>query len=358
MVFTLAFGGLGYGVGNLIGRLAKGKLELGADPVWLWATPLLMLGVILLHEGGHAVAGWLVGFRLHMLTAGPLRWDRQGGKMKLGFNRQLGLWGGICASVADPEVPPGLKHLRQRTLWMVLGGPLASVLGTLVGLGLAWWLGPGPQRLLLGLFGLTNGAIALATAIPQCMGGFVSDGKRVLDLMKEGPAADRFCAVATLGSLSQKVRPRDWPREVVEMATAWEDDSYDGITAAFLRYSFHLDRREIAEARVWLEKMLAKVEEWPGSFQPIVYSSAAYFYAMEEPDAEKAESYHAKSCKSAIIPAEGKVLNEAALAVLRGERETVKAALEKGRRLAASQTGSVGEAMRETLELIEARASR
>jgi hypothetical protein len=125
-----------------------------------------------------------------------------------------------------------------------------------------------------------------------------------------------------------------------------------------LRYGYHADRRELEEAKVWLELMLKNVESWPEAFQPIVYSSAAYHYAIEEPNVELAEKYFALSNSSPVIPPEAKALNEAALALVRGDSKVAREAADRGRQIAARKNGTASEALLEHFDLIEARAAR
>src|SRR5262245_21954437 len=50
---------------------------------------LLWLPVVAVHEGGHLLAGWAVGFRFRVLTVGPLRIAREGGRLRLSLFRGL-----------------------------------------------------------------------------------------------------------------------------------------------------------------------------------------------------------------------------------------------------------------------------
>ncbi len=361
-IFFAIFAGMGFVLGGLIGRMAKGKLNLGADPLWLLATPLVLLAVLFWHEAGHALGGRLVGFRLHLLAAGPMRLDRTPQGWRLSFNRNLGLWGGVAASGPDADLAPGLAQpglvqLPRRMLTMVAGGPVASLAGAVLALLLAWAMGPGPARLLAGVFGVFSFLIAIATAMPQSFGGFKSDGQRVLELLRGGADAQRWCALATLSALALKERPRDWPKEIVELSTRDSDDSYDGISALWLRHSWHLDRGEKAEAGEWLERALEVVECWPAAARPLIYSSATYFYAMESGDPIKAQRYLELARKSGFLPPEGKALAEAAAAVANGRSDEAKAAAQRGKALARHHAGGAGEAMREYFALIEARAN-
>jgi hypothetical protein len=65
---------LGFAFGSVLGRMLKYQ-KTGYDlDAWLIVLfPALMLTGILWHELGHAFGGWLAGFQLRLLAAGPLR---------------------------------------------------------------------------------------------------------------------------------------------------------------------------------------------------------------------------------------------------------------------------------------------
>lgn len=352
-LFFLLFAAGGFGVGALIGRSSD---SIEADAVWLSVLPLVIFLVLLWHELGHIWGGGLAGFRFHMLAVGPLRIDARPEGWKWSWNRSAALWGGVAATTPEEGRGPGLQNLAPRMMQMVAGGPLASLVGALGALLVAYLAGPGPVQLVAGMFGLMSGAITIATAIPQCMGQFKSDGQRILELWRGGREAERWCALSALSSLATKYRPREWPQALVEEATAWVDDSYDGVSGAWLRHTWHLDRRELAAAREWLEVAVAKVEHWPPPARGLVHASAAYFYAMEEDNREQARRHWELAQGHGFLAPEGKALAEAAVAYVNGEKDKAKQAAAKGRELAGKQAGSAGEAMREYFALIEARA--
>lgn len=354
----MVFLGAGFGLGWLLGGMLKGKIPIGAGPEWLWSVPVIIFTVLLWHELGHVMGGAIAGFRFHMLAVGPLRIDRRPEGFQMSFNRSPGLWGGVAATAPDPDAPPGLRDLPRRMLIMTAGGPVASILGALAGLAIAWFGGPGPGRLLAGVFGLMSGAIALATMIPQSFGQFKSDGQRVLESWRGGAAAERWSALAALSALATKYRPREWPAEIVLKSTELEDSTYDGVSAVWLRHSWHLDRREHSEAEHWLSKALEKVESWPDAARPLIYANAAYFYSMEAPDAERARRYMDLTGTAGFLPPEGKTLAEAAFACVSGEAAKARELARRGIEMARRHPGSAGEAMREYFALIEARAAQ
>jgi hypothetical protein len=357
-VFSLALGGvIGYG----IGALAKGKVgDLGVS---LPAGVVLLLSafflVILAHEVGHLVAGMLFGGEFKLLVVGPLRVDRDEAGVHWKWNREIGMVGGLAAVTPARRAQKDLGELRRAMLAFAAGGPAASVLGMAALVPAAWLLPEyAHMALLLGGFGLFSGLIALGTLIPMEAGGFQSDGARILDLLRGKPEADRWCALAALSGMSYVDRPRLWPGELVEQATRLQDESPDVVSAAWLRYSFHEDRKELAEARVWLGKALEAKDCWAGPLQEILHATAAHFEAWYEKNAEGAREHLVKVGKASYVPPETKLMAEGALALLEGRAEEARAAAEKGMALNAKRKSTTGDAIREGFEEILAVAGR
>jgi hypothetical protein len=159
-----------WSIGQLAGRLG------------LLLVSLLTIGV---HELGHAVLGNWQGFQLQWLTVGPFRWQREGKQIRVRWNTSLAAAGGLLVSV-----PRGDHQLRRRYLRFVAGGPLASLLLASVALSGYGLLATPAFRQPLGfslvMTATVSGAIALVTLLPLHLGGFASDGARLLTLWEGG----------------------------------------------------------------------------------------------------------------------------------------------------------------------------
>ena len=72
------------------------RFLLGLIAVFIFA-PCVALFV---HELGHVLAGWLVGFRFQLFVIGPLRLERgDSGSVRLRLNRDPALFGGVASSL-------------------------------------------------------------------------------------------------------------------------------------------------------------------------------------------------------------------------------------------------------------------
>ena len=189
---TAAFVIAGMLVGFLVRELIAGTGALpeldGSFPGW-GPSLLVVLGCAFLalpvHEAGHLLGGWLVGFRFCLFVAGPVMVVREATGIGLRWNRDFSLYGGLAASV-----PTHADDLSRPHAWMVAGGPLTSVVsggaslalsGLLLGNG--WEPGSAAEgALLLGLltFGASSVLIGLVTLIPTTTSGFPTDGAQLL----------------------------------------------------------------------------------------------------------------------------------------------------------------------------------
>lgn len=188
ILFASATGGGLLGAGLMLATDgAAGDMVPG--PAFLAVALVIYMVSIAGHELGHLAAGALAGFRPLLLIVGPLRIERADDRVRAGLNRSLALAGGLALSA-----PIGVHDLRRRTIVLVAGGPLASImLGVQC---LAFWsassafleargslAAAAAFSLLLG--GVVSLAIGIVTLLPMRVGGFYSDGARLLRLLRD-----------------------------------------------------------------------------------------------------------------------------------------------------------------------------
>jgi hypothetical protein len=329
-------------------------------PVGVGTLPMVVLALWLAvawHELGHVTGGWLAGFRLQLFAVGPVRVERRGERYRWSFNRALGLWGGFAAMIPNPHVLPSSDALRGKMLLVVAGGPFASLAGGLAGLP-AWLVDPLPPRLAFAsaIFALTSLVLGLCTLVPIGVGGFVNDGRRLVDLWRDDAPGRRWLANLALAALAPHRRPREWPTDLVENATSGEESDLDGILARWLRYNWHLDRGETADARRWLERALAEVDRLPAPVRPIVESAAAYFYARVEPDPIRARRHFA-ACAPGFLSRDAMTMVEAAVRLAEGDAAGALAKVREARPILDGASGSSRQYLAEILDGIEQRAA-
>lgn len=272
--------------------------------------------VMALHELGHTLAGLSQRFRFVMWAVGPLWVSRENGALRLRFNRNLSMWGGMAATL-----PQDTANIVRRFAWAVAGGPATS-LGLAATAAAAWAATSADLslvRLGLATSAVTSAVIFLVTAQPfGAGGGFASDGGRLLRLLRGGEPAAQEAAMLTLYSLALTgVRPREWPADAVETALTLRDGGpYEAATCSMAVQHF-FDRGETERAGGLLDRLLGL---WPGLHDLVragVAADAAFFLAFVREDAARAaevlaeargplvERHRVLRAKAAVLLAEG-----------------------------------------------------
>ena len=292
--------------------------------------------VVLAHEAGHLAGGVLAGFKPFQLVVGPLKLLWVEGRVRAELNRSLLLAGGVAVSL-----PPDGHNLIRRMLLMVVGGPTGSLLVALLALAAMAFADGLPAAALLVATSLGL-IITLVTLVPMRSGGFYSDGARILMLLRGGPQAERWSAVALLLNASLAGRLRELDASLVARATALRDGTLDAVSAAFMAYSVELTLGDVVAAGAQLDYTLANLEVYPAAFRPAILVEAAYFTARHRGDAGTARAYLEQTNGSALVEAHTRHRAEAAVLRAEGHAEASRAAAEAG--LIALQRARLGSA--------------
>jgi hypothetical protein len=116
---------------RLVQQLAKVE---GSLTAWdLFALPVLILIVLATHEIGHLLGGLSQGMRFLLLIVGPFGWHASVSGTRFEWNTNLALMGGIAAAVPTKVG----ADLRRQLLVLIAGGPAASLLLTVLAVGIA-----------------------------------------------------------------------------------------------------------------------------------------------------------------------------------------------------------------------------
>jgi hypothetical protein len=338
-------------VGVLVGKALAGDwiaARLALAPAGMgirWTIALFaMFGAVLVHELGHIVGGVSQGFRFMLLVVGPFKLARKDEQapIRLSINTSLELAGGIAACI-----PQGEHALVQRTKWLVLGGPLASVL---LALGCALLLAattPAAWSALVLMTGAVSAALAVVTLIPMRNGNFVTDGKRFLQLHREGPEARRDAAQLSITvRLQSGKRVDDMPREQIAALLEPSDGSIMEFLGRTTAYTWLLSHGRHAEARAQLDRAVALGHGLPLNLSTFIAAEDAFALAWFDRNGAAARARlapHEKTMR-ALLPAHDQARLDAALLVAEGEtseaRSKIAAALESIRAQSAP-SGSV-----------------
>lgn len=292
--------GVGIVSGVLISRNALGEVGLGE---WTLAQAIfaalgMLIGtwlIIAVHELGHTVAGYLAGFRLQHISVGPLKLQRTPDGWKASRS-QHGVFVGMSHSVPGPDLQEASQDaVRRARAVRLAGGAAANVFTGLLALGLAWALPEG--REMVGAVLMTFGILSLATGVVNLIpfrtgSGLVTDGARLLPLLRGTPEAGRDVALAAVRAEAYDgTRPGDWsPRWVERMLTPRDHGVTDGSTR-MLAYRHALDAGRTEDAGTHLGEALTLLDRLPRAQHAGLMVEAAYYEAAHRGDPDRARAW-------------------------------------------------------------------
>jgi hypothetical protein len=323
--FAIAWSGMWVGE-QLVGSWFAPALEAAASNrvVALLTALIAVFIVILVHELGHVFAGHLQGFRLHLLVVGPLRIERKSGvgRLTVGFNHSLQLAGGVAACAPVEE-----HDLVRRMQWFIAGGPLASLLLAGTATLISALFPVGAWSFPSAVIALTSSLIALVTMIPAKTGNFATDGRRFLQLRRDGPVARRDAMQMLLTVReSQGMAVADVPAEWVAATLEPVDGSMHEVMARATAYGWLLQRGAADEARAHLARAMALTHGMPFGIDAMMAGEAGFVAAFIDGDAAAARAAMAPHEKAiAKFPAYVQARYAAAVSLAEGDESGVRA---------------------------------
>ncbi len=296
---------------QLVQQLSKANEILTA---WdLLAFPVLILIVLATHEIGHVLGGLFQGMRFLMLIVGPFGWHASSSGARFQWNTNLALMGGLAAMLPTQTGAP-----RRQLLVLIAGGPLASLFLAILAIALTSVSGPRLAAYFTIVAGTSLG-IFLVTLIPMRVGGFMSDGLQLIDVLKGGGAAiDRGALMQLLAQSLDGVRPRDWDSSAIDELAKLDCDE-PLLRAGGLMYLLAraMDCRHDADIAKYRRLLEESLDAYPSGFKQSVHVELA-ICAWLAGDADAARR-HLMASKGGIVEKSRRLLAQAALAKLEGQ---------------------------------------
>jgi hypothetical protein len=230
---------------------------------------------IAVHAAGHLLAARFTGFEAVRIRVGRITL-----RDNLESNDVLSLGFMVMR-------PRSAEQLRLRLAWLVLGGPVASLLVPLLLEG-ALLLAENYQG---EIYFLLPASIHLFSALSMLLGigsllpdtdsrGNFSDGTRLLMLLKDDLRASRMLAMLELQlRLNSQELPQAWGQDLVARAVAQNDESFDTVAANWLAYLWATARQDLGAATKFLEDALTGLGTSPGHLRDRILLEAAIFQA-------------------------------------------------------------------------------
>jgi hypothetical protein len=284
----IAFTGLPY-IRAFVDTISNGSFI--AFWISLLGLPLFTLFLaVASHHAGHLVAARMTGFEAVRIKFGPITILE-----KLEATDVL--------SLGFVVLRPGrAERLRRRLCWLVLAGPLASLLLPL--------LLEGALRLAQTRWGalhfLVTSGVHLFLAVSLLLGissllpdidsaGNFSDGTRLLMLLKSDFRGQRLIALLRMQlGLNSGEHPRGWGEDLVVCALASKDESFDTVAANWLAYLWATGRQDLTQATRYLEEALIAVAASPGHLRDRIFLEAAIFQAWYRHNLVKARLWESQ----------------------------------------------------------------
>ncbi|WP_218082654.1 hypothetical protein [Anthocerotibacter panamensis] len=355
LVGAVLGGALGFGSAYF---LPKAQSSIGELVLEILGVVVLFHLVLAVHEGGHLLGGYLSGFRFWVFIVGPVKIIREGQSIRVGWNTDPVLWGGVAASV-----PLDDRDLPRRMSLLVAGGPLASLALALLAGGLWYALhvaqSGGLLIFTLGTTAVLSGIIFGLTVIPLPNAGFFTDGARLGMLLADKAKAERWCGLAALSSsIALGQRPRDWNPAWVARSVSLPDGCLDDIGANLSAYYWALDRKEISQAAQFLERAMANREGYPASFRPLLLLETAYFIAMYDQNPGLARQWF-DAAKGGMVDQHTRLRAQAAVLLAEGKTEEAMSQALRGLALVDRGTSpGISQAETEWLQTFLGRSSQ
>jgi len=226
----------------------------------------------------------------------------------------------------------------------VAAGPLSSLIWAMMALGLGWWMEEEATQSpsivtktlvwLLCLSGLFSAFIFAATAIPiSTPGGFLSDGARLISLLRGGPSADFEQAIlSTIGLLAEGKRYGEFPEQIIERLAVPGASTVTQLGALSATMLHHLERGRPDLAESFAQRLAMGLEASPVFIQHAYGRDLVFYYAFFEQKQAEAEAWRAKIGPYAEKQADATWYRiKAALAILNGQRDEAVQAIEKAK---------------------------
>lgn len=255
-------------------------------------SAIAFFAAVTVHELGHLLAGRWSHFRLvsiqlgHVQITPPfhIRW------------RPRALVPGASGLVI--MAPLDARSLRIRAIIMLLGGCAANLIT-----GLSFTFLWPSHALLSRWFIVMSVVLGLVNLLPFRSKALLSDGKRILMLLRNSRQGQRWLALLRLNAdIGRGIDPEKLNPQIMAIATAVEDESPDTVNAHILAFAAAFAKHDDPEAARLLEVCLRHSgSAWPAQ-REAAFLNAAIFQAERRRCADLAEQWLADLPEKSSFP--------------------------------------------------------
>ncbi len=262
-----------------------------------WPAILLLsfLLAVAVHEIGHLLTGWVVGFRFNSIQIGPLFVEDDYGMLRARFSFDM-MALGYSAMYAN-----NARKLRRRLLIYIAGGPGANLLCVIAVALIGRLLPPSNSNLATpaGQFGAISLLLAMISLLPIA----ATDGGLIELLLCSPFAGRRFISTVALGAqFTQGVRARNWRKTWIHAATYIPDKSRDDFYANWMAYLSASDRNDPVLSARYLECCLSVTPALTDRLRGLVAQEAVVHCAWSRQNLHLAEKWLSEMNKGTSLP--------------------------------------------------------
>lgn len=208
---------------------------------------------MILHEGGHLLAGLASGYQFVSFRIGSVMWIKIQGKI---CRKKLSIPGTGGQCLLDPPEPTGGQY---PAVFYNLGGGLANLLLAAIASVSAFAMGTVASKVILLPFALIGIYLALMNLLPLKIGGIANDGYNIKTFRKDADSARAFWIQMKINKQqSDGGRLRDVSEEYFDLADSEEKGNPLIDAIKVFRFQRQIDEKDFAGARESGEKLLAE----------------------------------------------------------------------------------------------------
>lgn len=225
---------------------------------------------MILHEGGHLLAGLASGYKFVSFRIGSIMWIKIRDKI---YRKKFSIPGTGGQCLLDPPEPVCGEY---PAVFYNLGGGLSNLVFAAIATIAAFGIGSTAAEVILLPFALSGLYLALMNLLPLQIGGIANDGYNIKTFRKDADSARAFWIQMKVNKLqSDGGRLRDMPEEYFDLADAAEQGNPLIDAVKVFRFQRQIDEKDFDAARHSGEKLLTEIKLL-GLYQNIICSELLY----------------------------------------------------------------------------------
>jgi hypothetical protein len=301
---------------------------------FLQIVPAFLI-VTALHEAGHTLVGKALGMKSRAFIVGPFQWRIRDGRWRFEFLPTKFFSGGGLTDM----VPANPELSRWNEIWMIAGGPLASLSTGLIALAVMLTASGRPYEQFWEFFALVATVSLVGFAInliPGLPGPTYTDGAQIYQLLRGGSWAD-FHHVINVADSTQVTarRPRDFDIQAIQKLSVLFTRGRHALVLRLLASSYFLDRGMIPQACDAVTEAERIYQESAPDLPADLHTVFVFDNAFLRRDAAKARLWWDRmEAKKPTYFGVDYWLAKSALSWIEGRRDEAREAWEKGNLLA------------------------